>query len=555
MIWDLHFWEATEAMDQEVLDEFLSGFDDSRYPDAFLQDYEAMECLSSGPLGETLLVRSRRTGTYFVAKCYADQSLLPRSTEGELLKRLHHCGLPAFTGEYRNDRMLCVVREYAKGIPLDKLAEGKRSEERQIISIGLKLCDILTYMHGQTPPVIHRDIKPQNIIVGEDGEIKLIDLGISRAYDKSARNDTVLEGTQEFAPPEQYGFSQTDNRSDLFSLGVVLCWLLTGETDVGKAASRIPNRRLAHIVKKCTSFAPKDRYPRAESVRRALENADGHRRKRICRVCCAATALFLALSVGFAAGRFTDIGAPVPEKAQAVTFSEPLIEQAIRLRLGKGAGDRITEDELLTVTELYVFGDKAAADENDFAAYETAFAGGGQVLRGSIASLSDLGKMKNLRRLSLSYQNIRDLTPLGQLSWLEHVELKHNPLEDVSPLSHLSSLRELYLFDTNISDLTCLSGCTRLEDLNAGLTQIKSMAALDGLSSLKTLTMDRAPLETLDHIGSHTLLETLAISETSVGDLTPLLELPRLRTVTVSEGMREAADAVAGKAGFELEYQ
>ncbi len=83
--------------------------------------------------------------------------------------------------------------------------------------------------------MIHRDIKPQNIIMDKTGRIKLIDFGISRVFQESAKNDTVYFGTKEFSPPEQYGFSQTDNRSDIFSFGVVLCWLLTGEANIEKA--------------------------------------------------------------------------------------------------------------------------------------------------------------------------------------------------------------------------------------------------------------------------------------------------------------------------------
>ena len=545
-------------MDPAVLDDFLSGFDDSRYPSTFLQVYEPIECFASGQSGETLLIKNRQTGVYVVVKCYTDPSLLSHTTESKLLRELHHTGLPSFVEEYRNDEMLCVVREYAQGVPLDKLYKERPLTEQQIISIGIQLCDILIYLHGQTPPVIHRDIKPQNIIVDENNKIKLIDFGISRAYDESAQNDTVFMGTQKFAPPEQYGFSQTDNRSDIFSLGVVLCWLLTGEADAGKAAGCIQNRRLARIIKKCTAFSPKDRYYSAESIRRALAAADGYRQKQVFQICCVALILLFTLSIGFIAGRYTDIGLSLPIESESgiVSFSEPLIEQAVRLQLSKSDIEKITENELLSVTELYAFGDKATADEEMFANYTKDFAkGDGSVLRGSITSLSDITKLKNLRRLSLAYQNISNLIPLSKLAYLEHVELKHNPIQDVSPLSQLSSLTGLFLFDTNVSDLTSLSRCTRLASLDVGYTPITSMAALDGLDSLKTLMLDKAPLETLDNIGSHAMLEQLYLSETHLLDLAPLLDLPRLQLVEVSEGMQEAADAVTKAAKFEIKYR
>ncbi len=72
------------------------------------------------------------------------------------------------------------------------------------------MCDILNYLHSQNPPIIHRDIKPQNVIVDERGRVTLIDFGISRMYDAGARADTLCFGTRHYAAPEQYGFAQTD---------------------------------------------------------------------------------------------------------------------------------------------------------------------------------------------------------------------------------------------------------------------------------------------------------------------------------------------------------
>lgn len=531
------------------MDDFLNSFDDSRFPDNFLQTYEPMECLSHNQMGETLLVRERQTGAHFVAKCYADKTLLSRTTESDLLRRLHHEGLPAFVGEYENDEMLCVVREYARGIPLDRLTSDKALAERQAISIGVQLCDILVHLHGQTPPIIHRDIKPQNVIVDEHGAIKLIDFGISRTYDEATHEDTVCFGTKHFAAPEQYGFSQTDCRTDIFSLGVLLCWLLTSKTEVKKALGSISNRRLAGVVRKCTAFAPKDRYVNAARVKDALTGRNVRRRAlgSVClAVAVATTAFLISFSEGYLPGRQT-VG---------LTFEEPLIEQAVRLALSKNDGDEVLEEELLSLTELYVFGDKAAANTETYEAYSDSFvANDGKVSKGNIRSLSDVEKLGNLRRLSLAYQNISDLTPLSQLVSLECIELKHNPIQDVSPLSRLPSLRSLALFDTDVSDLTVLSGCSRLTNVDVGCTQITSMAALNGLESLQTLMIRKASLETLDGVGSHRMLEKLYLSETHLFDLTPLLDLPRLQLAEVSEFMREAAEAIATEAKFEIIFR
>lgn len=267
-------------MNEAILDEFLKEFDESRFPQDFLEKYEPIECMAHNQMGETLLVRERKNGDTFVAKCYTDYTLFSRKTENELLKELNHDGLPAFIEKYQNDGMLCVVREYVEGMTLNQYVSKGAFSESQLISIGVQLCDILTYLHKHIPPIIHRDIKPQNIIIDKSEKIKLIDFGISRLYDKKARADTVFFGTQEFAPPEQYGFSQTDCRSDIFSLGVMLCWMLTGETDIEASVSKIHNRQLASIIRRSTAFAPKDRYPDAETVKKELIKARPEVQKR-----------------------------------------------------------------------------------------------------------------------------------------------------------------------------------------------------------------------------------------------------------------------------------
>lgn len=284
-------------MDNMFIEDFLRGFDDSCFPEDFLQAYEPMECLSHNQMGETLLVRDKKTSQYYVAKCYNNQSRFSGTNESELLKKLNYEGLPAFIGEYQKGKSICIVREYAEGLPLNQFVNESTLSESQVISIIVQLCDILTYLHGHTPPVIHRDIKPQNIIINSTGKIKLIDFGISRFYDKEAKADTVFFGTQEFSPPEQYGFSQTDCRSDIFSLGVLLCWLLTGKTDLDTASGEIHNSQLSRIVRKCTAFAPKDRYADAGTVKNVLLRANPQVQKINRMISAAVGMVVLALCI------------------------------------------------------------------------------------------------------------------------------------------------------------------------------------------------------------------------------------------------------------------
>lgn len=528
-------------MSSDLAEKFLAVFDDSQYPADFLQRYELMECLAHNSQGETLLVRDQRTDELYVAKCYADRSLLPRTSESSLLRSFRHDGLPAFVGEYQNESMLCVVRGYVEGTPLDRLACQSAFSARQSTEIVGQLCDILTYLHGQNPPIIHRDIKPQNIIVDESGHITLIDFGISRTYDESARADTICFGTRFYAAPEQYGYSQSDPRSDIFSAGVLLAWLLTGLVDLEQAKKAIADRRLLAVVEKCTAFDPKDRYRNAALLKDAL--AGRTRRRR--RIGLTALAGLLLVSAALLFQRNTT----------GVHFREPLIEQAVRLSLGLDEKAALTEADLLAVNQLFVLGNRAAPDSVAFNELVDEFAHGGDMARGEMESLQDLTQLENLRNISLAYQNFSDLSPLAELPKLEVVDLRNNPqVADVSVLAGSPTLTSLTIFDTSVADLSMLSTCPRLVSLDAGATSISSMDALEGLETLKILMLRKTPLRSLDGIQEHAMLQELYLSETSLTDLNPLLELPRLQKVEVSEDMRPYAEAIADRAGFEIVY-
>lgn len=535
-------------MTDAFIETFLAGFDDSQYPDCFLQKYEMMECLSSNETGETFLVQERGSGDYCIAKCYSkDDPPLP-IPENTFLRKVHHKNLPAFIGEYENEEMLCIVRSYAQGEPLDNFVSGRPLKKNQVISIAKQICEILIYLHQQDPPIIHRDIKPQNIIINEQGEVSLIDFGISRVYNAEAQTDTTYLGTRHFAAPEQYGFSQTDCRTDIFSLGVLLAWMLTGKTELEEAKKVLPHDRLRKIILKCTAFDPKDRYHSAIQVRDALS---GKTLKRRLSFSLAACALIL-----FGVFHFPKSTLLQTQQPTGVSFQEPLIEEAARLILQKEATEQISEEELLSIETLLIFGDKVALDDESLNDYVNSFTNNdGTIQRGSISQLGDLVYFQNLRRVSLAYQSIEDISPLSQLEYLESVDFRNSPIEDISPLSGMTSLGTLIIFDTNVTDLTSLQNCTNLTLLDIGYTPITSLAALDGLDALEVLVIRKGSLQSLDQIETHPMLEEIYLSENSILDFSPLLDLPQLQLVEVSEDMRSAIEAITDQATFSIIYQ
>ena len=254
----------------DALDELLKAYDDTGYPKAFTQDYDVMECLSDKNGIFTLLVRDRN-GVDRIAKCF-DRSLYKGIVNNDILTNLSHKGLPEYISGYENDALIVIVREYIEGESLDRYVSENDISQQETVDICIQLCDILAYLHHRVTPVIHRDIKPQNIIIRSDGSIVLIDFDIARVYNSENDTDTVFVGTRPYAPPEQYGFSQTDERTDIYSLGILLRWLLTGSTRERSTVKIY--RPLANIIKKCTGFSPEDRFSDACQVRKALEAAN-----------------------------------------------------------------------------------------------------------------------------------------------------------------------------------------------------------------------------------------------------------------------------------------
>ena len=174
---------------------------------------------------------------------------------------------------------IIVVMEYLQGENLwqrlDREGCGVEAARRYFP----ELCRAVTELHTCfDPPIIHRDLKPTNVLITPEGLLALIDFGISREYRADAATDTQFLGTREYAPPEQFGFRQTDARSDVYSLGMILYHILTGQTpsaalhDEGFVDPDIP-AALRPVLLRATEFDPERRFAAAEELRVAFEVA------------------------------------------------------------------------------------------------------------------------------------------------------------------------------------------------------------------------------------------------------------------------------------------
>ncbi|HYB02012.1 MAG TPA: serine/threonine-protein kinase [Ktedonobacteraceae bacterium] len=199
--------------------------------------------------------------------------------EARILSRLNHPNLPAFTDFFTEGARHFLVMEYIDGSTLEDLLDRNKGpfSEPRVLGWARQLCDVLEYLHSQQPPVIFRDMKPSNIMLTRSGRIKLIDFGIARLFRTRGSQDTQLLGTPGFAPPEQYGSAQTDERSDIYSLAMTLFQLLTcsisengfGLTNVHANFPKISSP-VARSLEKATSLRPEDRYESIVVFRRAL---------------------------------------------------------------------------------------------------------------------------------------------------------------------------------------------------------------------------------------------------------------------------------------------
>ncbi len=335
----------------ELLASILNSDVNSEYPSEFKAQYDIMECLSEQQGITTFLVMDHN-GRIAVAKCY-DRSLWTLTDNSAILSSLDHKGLPKQIASFENENVLITVREYADGIPLSRYAQEHELPQMEIIRICTGLCDILAYLHHRKEPIIHRDIKPQNIIIGSDGSVSLIDFDIARVYRAGHETDTVFFGTLAYAPPEQYGFSQTDARTDIYSLGIVLRWLLTGSTKKNKNIRIYPP--LDRIIRRCTAFAPDDRYSDVSQVRSALlaANPKAQAARMGGIILCASICLWLLLYGGIRLYRHLTYTPFTDDAIPGYMSDEERINDAVAYMKEKYATSMFDEtDEIAKVGDL-----------------------------------------------------------------------------------------------------------------------------------------------------------------------------------------------------------
>lgn len=247
--------------------------------------YHVERVLARGKGGVTELVTVEGAGP-FVRKKIPNE--LARRSVWSALADCDCARLPQVEATYKTPDEFVVVYDFVPGDTLEALVkQAGPLDAAQAVSLALDICEAAGALHAQG--VVHRDITPKNVVASSDGA-HLIDLGIARLYAEGATRDTNALGTWGFAAPEQYGFKQTDARSDVYSIGCVLGYLLTGvmpDEDAyhdALADESVVPAHLRAVVERATNMEPSARYQSAMDLAAALRcerDAGGAQRQQV----------------------------------------------------------------------------------------------------------------------------------------------------------------------------------------------------------------------------------------------------------------------------------
>ena len=247
-----------------------------------------------GRIGRVRFVQDDAGNVLYVIKRIAPE----QKALYERLMTVHEPHLAAILAVVEQNGQVLAYQEYVRGMCMQDC--GRALSDGELLALGIDIARALCAVHALEPPIIHRDVKPANIIRRDEGGYVLVDFDAGRTMRQDAVGDTQVMGTVGFAAPEQFGLRQTDVRSDVFALGATLFWLKTGKTV--RNGSRYPGR-LGSIVAKCTQIDPDDRFQDAESLLRALERLrDRGTGRRLRRAAAWAACLCAAGLAGSAAG-------------------------------------------------------------------------------------------------------------------------------------------------------------------------------------------------------------------------------------------------------------
>lgn len=584
-------------------------------PEDMQEHWTVYECLKESEDSSTFLVKETATGILCVLKWGRNRQTEFLRNEMEIMEKMADrklSGIPKAYRIFEENGEVYLVREYIEGMSLAQMVLQKGGiSEAEICRISRKICQTAEQFQNPDEPMIHRDIKPENIVVTPGGEVVFIDFGTMRSYKKDGSRDTFVVGTRGTAAPEQYGYTQTDQRTDVYAIGQTMLYMVSESYEMNQLSECAVSRRMKKIIEKACSFEPDKRYGDAAQLRRAVEKCQANNRKKVYKK---AGAVFGLIAAGYILAIFSPDGTVIEnkrietaeqsaaeEQIQAeIIFREELIEEAVRKELGLSKTDKITASMLENVRKLRIVGKEILDDEDTFwgeghhvDGKDSSFGS----VRGNITDLSDLAQMVNLEELALCNQKIEDISGLKELP-LKKLYLSKNMITDFSVLLNLIDLDTLCIMENPAENLSVIGECTGILRLNIQgmnltdidflknlsldyldmsnmevennifepLTEMKKLdtlcmcdvneaaaETLSQMSTLKALFMwgDSTILENLKPLKGMTQLETLAFT-TQISSLEGIEQFPSLNFLSVSFSLVKDLSPVTGAKNLQV---
>lgn len=584
-------------------------------PEDMQEHWTVYECLKESEDSSTFLVKETATGILCVLKWGRNRQAEFLRNEMEIMEKMADrklSGIPKTYRIFEENGEVYLVREYIEGMSLAQMVLQKGGiSEAEICRISRKICQTAEQFQNPDEPMIHRDIKPENIVVTPGGEVVFIDFGTMRSYKKDGSRDTFVVGTRGTAAPEQYGYTQTDQRTDVYAIGQTMLYMVSESYEMNQLSECAVSRRMKKIIEKACSFEPDKRYGDAAQLRRAVEKCQANNRKKVYKK---AGAVFGLIAAGYILAIFSPDGTVIEnkrietaeqsaaeEQIQAeIIFREELIEEAVRKELGLSKTDKITASMLENVRKLRIVGKEILDDEDTFwgeghhvDGKDSSFGS----VRGNITDLSDLAQMVNLEELALCNQKIEDISGLKELP-LKKLYLSKNMITDFSVLLNLIDLDTLCIMENPAENLSVIGECTGILRLNIQgmnlkdidflknlsldyldmsnvevennifepLTEMKKLdtlcmcdvneaaaETLSQMSTLKALFMwgDSTILENLKPLKGMTQLETLAFT-TQISSLEGIEQFPSLNFLSVSFSLVKDLSPVTGAKNLQV---
>lgn len=584
-------------------------------PEDMQEHWTVYECLKESEDSSIFLVKETATGILCVLKWGRNRQTEFLRNEMEIMKKMADrklSGIPKAYRIFEENGEVYLVREYIEGMSLAQMVLQKGGiSEAEICRISRKICQTAEQFQNPDEPMIHRDIKPENIVVTPGGEVVFIDFGTMRSYKKDGSRDTFVVGTRGTAAPEQYGYTQTDQRTDVYAIGQTMLYMVSESYEMNQLSECAVSRRMKKIIEKACSFEPDKRYGDAAQLRRAVEKCQANNRKKVYKK---AGAVFGLIAAGYILAIFSPDGTVIEnkrietaeqsaaeEQIQAeIIFREELIEEAVRKELGLSKTDKITASMLENVRKLRIVGKEILDDEDTFwgegrhvDGKDSSFGS----VRGNITDLSDLAQMVNLEELALCNQKIEDISGLKELP-LKKLYLSKNMITDFSVFLNLIDLDTLCIMENPAENLSVIGECTGILRLNIQgmnltdidflknlsldyldmsnmevennifepLTEMKKLdtlcmcdvneaaaETLSQMSTLKALFMwgDSTILENLKPLKGMTQLETLAFT-TQISSLEGIEQFPSLNFLSVSFSLVKDLSPVTGAKNLQV---